>query len=867
MSETLGSATLELKTDDTDLDRGLAKAGRGAERLDAKFQLTSRNMVASMNRAGEAMRRMGKSTVAAGKKVTTRLTAPILAIGVGILKAAADFEKGMNQVRALTGATGADFKKLEDQAKLLGATTQFSAGQAADAMGFLAQAGFDADQIFAALPATLNLAAAANLDLGQTADIVSNIMTGYGLETEEAGRATDVLTAAFISSNTNLAQLGEAMKFVGPVASGFGIQFEEAAAAIGLMGNAGMQGAMAGTACRGALTRLAKPSNEAGELMANLGINVTKTDGSMVSLVEIVRQLEASGANASEMMTIFGQRAGPAMLALVKQGSGALVDFTEKLEESGGTAERIGKVQMEGLSGSLKALKSSLEAVAIAIADTGLLEWVTDMATGLAGWFREMAKTNPEILKWGVIIAGVTAAIGPLLIALGLAVTAIGLLLSPIGLVVAAIMGTGALVAALVLLGKTANDISDKTIPELRTEISKLEEKIRNQPGLADLWSQKLAEAEGKLRALERAVESSNEGMEGYALKVQLAADTGDRFSRSTDAVTTGVKDVATAVKSSAKEIAASAKEIAASIQGMAVDVDQWSFFAAERLRTNMRDGATEAAASIQGMAVDIDQWAFFAAESMRTNLRNGTTAVKASIQEMAADVDQWTFFAAEQMRTNMRNGTEAVSGEIVPEMVGMVENWFKRMSGVMVDRTQEGAAGVRMTLEEAAQIMGSFFSGMAAALKTFGGKYWKWFKAFAIAEAITNTFVAVTKALSAYPYPWNLAPAAGAALHGFARVRQIQQMQPPPPPVAHTGKLFGTNSLAPFPGSRPNEGLAILREGERVITQEQGNPRRVIIQMPKGDMMFSTNQVRSLLVQLERTLQDDSARLLLQVV
>lgn len=394
MSETLGVAILRLATDDKELNAGLDKAK------------------ARTKKVGKEMRRVGKN-------MTLYVTTPILGLGAAVLKAAGDFETGMNQVRALTGATGDDFKKLREQAKDLGATTQFTAGQAADAMGFLAQAGLKTQDIYKTMPATLNLAAAAQTSLADTADMMTNIMAGFRMESGDSTRATDVLTTAFTNSNTNLVELAEAMSYAGPVLSGFGISFEETAAAVGLLGNAGIKASRAGTALSGALVRLASPSTEAAEIIEKLGINVFDSSGKMKPLVSIVGQLEDSGATAAEMMKIFGLRAGPAMLALVSQGSGALEDLTTKLENSGGTAKRIADVQMEGFSGAMKKLKSALEAVAIAIADSGMLEFATDMATALADWFREFAKTNPVFLKWGAIILAVTAALGPLITAMG----------------------------------------------------------------------------------------------------------------------------------------------------------------------------------------------------------------------------------------------------------------------------------------------------------------------------------------------------------------------------------------------------------------------------------------------------------------
>ncbi len=426
-SETLGTAVLVLSTDSTKLDRGLKRAQTRAKAIGAK------------------MRRVGR-------QMSTALTLPIVGFGVAILKAAAGFEKGMNQVQALTGATGKELTKLSDLAKVLGATTQFSAGQAADAMGFLAQAGLKTNQILGTMPATLNLAAASGNALADTADKMTNIMQAFNIEAAESARVADILTMGFTNSNTNLSELAEAVKFAGPVMKGFNVSLEETVAALGIMAGAGIKASMAGTSLRGAMVRLANPTKEISETLVKMGANFRRTDGSLKGMIEIVRELERTGASTSQMMKIFGQRAGPAMVGLVAKGSAALETFTRKLEKSGGKAKEIADVQMKGLSGAMKALKSALEAVAIAIADSGLLEWVTDMATAMANWLREMAKTNPVLLKWIVIIAGVAAALGLISIALGVMIpllttvtVLIGLISLPLLIVIAII---GLLVAA-----------------------------------------------------------------------------------------------------------------------------------------------------------------------------------------------------------------------------------------------------------------------------------------------------------------------------------------------------------------------------------------------------------------------------------
>ncbi|MFJ2719365.1 phage tail tape measure protein [Streptomyces sp. NPDC087437] len=357
------------------------------------YDLVARDRASrTFGRVGGAADRLSRqgagigTALAAGFKVGSVAAAGLT---FNVLKTSGDFEKSMNQVRAVSGATGKDFEALRNQAKELGATTKYTASQAADGMGFLAMTGYKANQILAAMPGTLSLAAAGNMDLAQAADISSNIMTGYGFKASQTNKIVDVLAKTFTSTNTDLIQLGEAMKYAGPVAHAAGVKFEQTSAAIGLMGNAGLQASMAGTALRGAITRLLSPTKQVSDVLKKLGIRVKDSHGELLPLDQIIRQLEKSGAKTGDMMTIFGQRAGPAMLALVEQGSGALVKLTRELEKSGGTADRIAKIQMEGLQGQLVSLKSAWEGLMIEIGDLGVLKLATKGLEGLTTGVRD----------------------------------------------------------------------------------------------------------------------------------------------------------------------------------------------------------------------------------------------------------------------------------------------------------------------------------------------------------------------------------------------------------------------------------------------------------------------------------------------
>lgn len=394
--------------------------------INVKLTANIKDFQSKMTKASKGFKKFGKGMKSAGQSMTTALSGPIALLGVGAVMAAANFEKAMNKVAAVTGAAGKEFEDLNKQALELGATTQFSASQAADAMGFLGQAGFDANEIMQAMPATLNLAAAGGLELAAAADIASNILSGFGANASDLGYYADVMAMGFTNSNTSLEGLGNAMAMVAPVASGFGISLEETTAAIGKLSDAGIQGESAGTGLRAILATLSSKAKQ-------LGINVFDASGKMLPLRDTLAQIEKKGLSTAEIMEVFGKKAGPSMLALLKVGSAGLKDFTTQLENSGGTAEEVAKKQLEGLSGDLTKLKSAVEGVAIQFGSklSPVIEKIVGKFTDLATWISTLTDEQVEsILKWGLFIA----AIGPVLMIVGSISTGIGSLISVISI-------------------------------------------------------------------------------------------------------------------------------------------------------------------------------------------------------------------------------------------------------------------------------------------------------------------------------------------------------------------------------------------------------------------------------------------------
>ncbi|WP_228119619.1 phage tail tape measure protein [Bacillus paralicheniformis] len=409
-----------------------------------------------------------------------------MALGLGMaVKTTADFESAMSRVGALSGATGKQLESMTQTAEHLGATTAFTATQAAEGMQFLAMAGYKTNDIIAAMPGLLATAAAGQTDLATTADITSNILSGFGLQAEETARVADVLTKAFTNSNTDLEMLGYTMKYVAPIAHASGQSLESVAAAAGLLGNAGIQGTQAGTSLRRMLTRLAGPPKAAREELHDLGVTVEDAKGNMKPLAQIIGELAEATKDMGEadrlaaISRISGVEASSAMLALMDAGQGKIEAFTKELENSGGTAEEIAKKQLDNLKGQLIILKSALEGAAIAIG-TALLPALKLITKGLQ-FLVDKFNSLPKPVKSTIAILGAMATVlalvtGPLLILVGMLpgiITGFGLIaefgalvapaLLPIaGVTAAVIAGLTALGAAIYLTYKHFDTIKKK---------------------------------------------------------------------------------------------------------------------------------------------------------------------------------------------------------------------------------------------------------------------------------------------------------------------------------------------------------------------------------------------------------------------
>lgn len=289
------------------------------------------------------------------------------------VKVGSDFEAGMSEVAAISGATGKDLEALTAKAKEMGATTKFSATESAEALKYMAMAGWDTGKMLSGLPGVMNLAAASGENLGTVSDIVTDAMTAFGLSADKAGHFADVLAQASSKSNTNVGMMGETFKYVAPVAGALGYSVEDAAVAIGLMANSGIKSSQAGTALRQTLTRLAKPTDEVEAAMEDLGISLTNSKGEMKSLGEVILDMRKGFKNltkdqqAQYAASIAGQEGMSGLLAIVNASDEDFNVLTEAIQNSDGAAQSMADTMQDNLKGAVTIAKSALEGLGITV--------------------------------------------------------------------------------------------------------------------------------------------------------------------------------------------------------------------------------------------------------------------------------------------------------------------------------------------------------------------------------------------------------------------------------------------------------------------------------------------------------------------
>ena len=419
------------------LQREIIETEEELRRLQQEVETTS-TVLLGIDEAGKKFEKVGDTIAGAGRAVMP-VSGAVAGLGAVAVKTSADFDSAMSQVAAVSGATGSDFDALREKAREMGAKTKFSASEAAEAMNYMAMAGWKTEDMLSGIEGIMNLAAASGEDLATTSDIVTDALTAFGLTAQDSGHFADLLAAASSNANTNVSMMGETFKYCAPIAGALGYTAEDTAEAIGLMANAGIKSSQAGTSLRTIMTRLQGELELSGEALGDVTIQTANADGSMREFSDIIadcrgafsKMTESEKAAAAE--TLVGKNAMSGFLALMNAAPGdieklesAISTCSDEVDGYSGAAEKMAAVMQDNLNGQITILKSQLQELAISFGDA-LMPAVRKVVTAVQGFVDKLNGMNESqrnaILRIGILVA----ALGPFLVILGTCISKIGI--------------------------------------------------------------------------------------------------------------------------------------------------------------------------------------------------------------------------------------------------------------------------------------------------------------------------------------------------------------------------------------------------------------------------------------------------------
>ena len=385
---------------------------------------------------GEKWQSAGDKIADAGKKLLP-VIGVVTAAGTAAVKTAADFESSMSNVSAVSGATGADLDALSAKAREMGSKTKFSASEAAEAMNYMAMAGWKTEDMLSGIEGVMNLAAASGEDLAATSDIVTDALTAFGLTAKDSGHFADVLAAASSNANTNVSMMGETFKYCAPIAGSLGFSVEDTAEAIGLMANAGIKSTQAGTSLRTIMTNLSGDVKICGSEIGEVTVATANADGSMRDLSDILADCRAAFAGLTESEkaaaaeSLVGKNAMSGFLALMDAGEGDVNKLSSAINDCDGAAEKMADTMNDNLEGQFTILKSALEELAISFGQL-LIPVLKDVVQWIQGFVGFLNSLPEGVKKTIVVIALAAAALGPVLIIVGKVISSIGTIMTVI---------------------------------------------------------------------------------------------------------------------------------------------------------------------------------------------------------------------------------------------------------------------------------------------------------------------------------------------------------------------------------------------------------------------------------------------------
>ena len=409
----IGDIVAHLKLDISNFSNNLDTAVNEIENTQNKMQ--------GITKVGDAFKSVGATLTAA-------VTAPIVGLGVASIKTGMEFDSSMSKVQALSGASAQDMAKLEKVAREMGKSTVFSATEAADALGYMALAGWDVDESTSALPGVLNLAAASGMDLAQASDMCTDYMSAFGMEANRAGEFADMLAYAQANSNTTTAQLGEAFKNCAVNCNGFGMDAQQTTAALGLLANQGLKGAEAGTALNAVIRDMTSKMKDGHIQIGKTSVAVTDAQGNFRNFSDIVADVQSATEGMTEaerlnaLQGVFTADSIKAMGILTSGTKGELEGFTDELYNSSGAAQEMADTMNDNLAGDLKELGSAFGELKLQISDA-LSGAIRPIIQGLTDLINKFLDLPTPVKNFILALAGIAAAIGPLLFGIGSAIT------------------------------------------------------------------------------------------------------------------------------------------------------------------------------------------------------------------------------------------------------------------------------------------------------------------------------------------------------------------------------------------------------------------------------------------------------------
>lgn len=394
---------------------------------------------------GEKFKTVGDNISSAGQKLLP-VTAGVTALGTASVTTAANFESSMSQVQATMGITKDSMSKVNGQsvntmdtlsklAKKMGAETAFSASECAEALNYLALAGYDTEQMCNTLPTVLNLAAAGDIALADASDMVTDAMSALGMGVDEAETMVDQMAKTASTTNTSVAQLGEGILTIGATAKSIKGGTAELNTALGILANNGIKGAEGGTHLRNIILSLQNPTDKAAAQMEALGISVYDSEGNMRSMNDILGDLNKSmdGMTSAEKSNIIGTIFNKTDLSSVNAllaNTGSTWDSLQKsITESGGAAQQMADTQLDNLQGQITILKSALEGLAISFGELLMpaIKQIVGWVQKFVDWLNGLSEGTKKTV---VTIALLAAALGPVLIVIGKVISAVGTIMT-----------------------------------------------------------------------------------------------------------------------------------------------------------------------------------------------------------------------------------------------------------------------------------------------------------------------------------------------------------------------------------------------------------------------------------------------------